>query len=163
MEKEDIFAALNIPKELTVEFLGTFARFEYALKRAGYVHGDESQANPNWDRLGNELAAQDAAAVTTVIECCPYLINHPPMKQVLENGELAWKVRGKAKSEIETILLSVRTVRNNVFHGGKFPTGPVAEPLRDESLIRDCLAVFQALLALPSLSPAISRHFHAEI
>jgi hypothetical protein len=33
---------LNIPRELTLEFLVTFARFEYALKRAGYTNGSES-------------------------------------------------------------------------------------------------------------------------
>jgi hypothetical protein len=45
--------------------------------------------------------------------------------------------------------LSVRTVRNNVFHGGKFPDGMITDPLRDEQLIRDCLGVLNALLLLP--------------
>jgi hypothetical protein len=40
-------------------------------------------------------------------------------------------------------------VRNNVFHGGKFPDEPIAEPLRDEQLIRDCPAVLESLLNLP--------------
>jgi hypothetical protein len=68
--------------------------------------------------------------------------------------------RRGAGSEIEDILLSVRTVRNNVFHGGKFPDGPVPEPLRDEQLITDCLMVFQSLLVLP-LPSGVGEHFRS--
>ncbi len=50
---------------------------------------------------------------------------------------------------IGDVLQSVRTVRNNVFHGGKFSEGSVAEPLRDETLIRECVAVLNGLLELP--------------
>ena len=156
-----IIDQFRIPTDLTIEFIGTFARFEYALKRSGYAHGSESQVNPDWDRLGRELATLDEAALSPVIECCPYLRSHPPMKQVLESGLLAWKPRAAMTSEIETILMSVRTVRNNVFHGGKFPDGPVAEPLRDENLIRDCLALLESLLALPGLPAEVLRHFQS--
>jgi hypothetical protein len=46
--------------------------------------------------------------------------------------------------------LYVRTVRNNLFHGGKFPrTGSVEEPLRNKKLITECLAVLDCLLKLP--------------
>jgi hypothetical protein len=31
-----IIEQFHIPKDLTIEFIGTFARFEYALKRSGY-------------------------------------------------------------------------------------------------------------------------------
>jgi hypothetical protein len=51
---------------------------------------------------------------------------------------------------IEEILIDVRTVRNNVFHGGKFPSAEIEEPLRNEKLIGDCLSVLHALLAIPS-------------
>lgn len=84
------------------------------------------------------------------------------MKQVLEHGQLVWKTRPAAGSQIEDILLSVRTIRNNVFHGGKFPDGPVAEPLRDELLIRDCLAVMNALLSLPEIPREIVAYFWPE-
>ena len=43
----------------------------------------------------------------------------------------------------------MRTVRNNVFHGGKFRDGMITDPLRDKQLIRDCLAVLKGLLELP--------------
>jgi hypothetical protein len=158
-----IIELFHIPYELTVEFLGTFARFEYALKRAGYIQGDERRVNADWDRLGRELAALDATALLPVIACCKYLQSHPPMKQVLEQRLLVWKVRLPAGSQIEDVLLSIRTVRNNVFHGGKFPDGPVAEPLRDERLIRDCLAAIDALLSLEQTPREIVQYFNPEV
>jgi hypothetical protein len=158
-----IIELFHIPNELTVEFLGTFARFEYALKRAGYVLGDEKRVSADWDRLGRELALLDTATLAPVIGCCHYLQSHPPMKQVLEHGQLLWKTRVPAGSQIEDILLSVRTVRNNVFHGGKFPDGPIAEPLRDELLIRDCLTVLNALLSCPKMPREIVEYFQPEV
>jgi hypothetical protein len=152
----DIIEQFHIPRELTVDFLGTFSRFEYALKRSGYVKGDEKRIDADWDRLGRDLSSADPKMLTPILECCEYLQEQPPKKQVLQDGQLAWRTRGASGgSAIEEVLLSVRTVRNNVFHGGKFPEGPVAEPLRDEKLIRDCLAVMNLLLESPILPGAL--------
>jgi hypothetical protein len=152
-----------VPKDLTIEFVGTFARFEYALKRAAYVQGDESSVSADWDRLANELNALGAAALAPVFKCSSYLQKCPPTKQVLRAGELHWELRkGTCGSAIGDVLVDVRTVRNNVFHGGKFPDGPEPEPLRDEQLIKDCLAVLKSVLEIPSLPPAIAACFAAD-
>jgi hypothetical protein len=158
-----IIEQFHIPRELTVEFLGTFARFEYALKRAGYVEGDDKSVAADWDRFGRDVAAISPEALACMVASCPYLQDHPPKKQVLRDGGLVWKTRGASGGTvIQEILLSVRTVRNNVFHGGKFPEGPVAEPLRDERLIRDCLAVLNSLLDSPRLPGGIADYFRPE-
>ena len=44
-----ILDLLNVPRELTLDFLATFARFEFALKKAGYAQGDDSKVSPDWD------------------------------------------------------------------------------------------------------------------
>jgi hypothetical protein len=62
------------------------------------------------------------------------------------------------RSAIGDVILSVRTVRNNVFHGGKCPDGMITDPLRDEQLIRDCLGVLSALLLLP-LPKGVAENF----
>ncbi len=154
-----ILDLLNVPRQLALEFLATFARFEFALKKAGYVQGDDSRVSPEWDLFARDVAKLDAAVLAPVLNVCQYLQQHPPKKQVLQNGQLRWVERqGTSGSAIGDVLLSVRTVRNNVFHGGKFPDGPVAEPLRDEQLIRDCLAVLEALLKL-SLPNGVAENF----
>lgn len=145
-----ILDLLNVPRELTLEFLATFARFEFALKKAGYAQGDDSKVSPDWDSFAGDVAQLEAAVIAPVLNSCQYLQQNPPKKQVLQNGTLHWVERqGTSGSAIGDVLLSVRTVRNNVFHGGKFPDGSVAEPLRDEALIRDCLAALKGLLELP--------------
>lgn len=145
-----ILDSLNVPHELTLEFLATFARFEFALKKAGYVQGDDSKVSPDWDSFARGVARLDAAVLAPILNTCKYLQEHPPKKQVLQNGALHWVLRqGTSGSAIGDVLLNVRTVRNNVFHGGKFPDGVITDPLRDEQLIRECLAVLKGLLELP--------------
>ena len=146
----EILELLNVPRDLTLEFLAIFARFEFALKKAGYAQGDDSKVSPDWDSFARDVAKLDAAALAPMLNGCQYLQQHPPKKQVLQNGALQWVARqGTSGSAIGDVLLSVRTVRNNVFHGGKFPDGVITDPLRDEQLIRDCLAVLKGLLELP--------------
>ncbi len=90
-----------------------------------------------------------------------YLQQHPPKKQVLDNGHVRWVDRqGTSGSAIGDVLLSVRTVRNNVFHGGKFPDGMITDPLRDEQLIRDCLQVLSGLLNI-AIAEGRGREFQA--
>jgi hypothetical protein len=145
-----ILDLLNVPRELTLEFLASFARFEFALKKAGYAVGDDTKVMPDWDSFARDVAQLDAALLAQILKTCQYLQQHPPKKQVLRNGALFWVDRqGTSGSTIGDVLLSVRTVRNNVCHGGKFPDGVVIEPLRDEALIRDCVAVLDGLLDLP--------------
>jgi hypothetical protein len=141
---------LRVPKKLTLAFFGAFSRFEYALKRAKYVKGQGAHVLPDWIRFGKDLSGLGAATLAPVLEACPYLQANPPKRQVLRDGELDWDDLLGNKSQIENVLLYVRTVRNNLFHGGKFPrTGSVEEPLRNKKLITECLAVLDCLLKLP--------------
>lgn len=153
-----IIELMQVPPELTLEFLATFARFEYALKKADYTKGDENGVQPNWNRFGRELGTQNEDAFAPVFREAEYLQQHPPMKQVLTRGGLGWARLNTEPTKIEALLFDVRTVRNNLFHGGKFHGQPVDEPSRNEQLIKSCLAVLDALLAVPSLSH-IAQHF----
>jgi hypothetical protein len=158
-----IIDQLHIPRDLTLEFLRTFSRFEYVLKRSGYVRGDEKRIDADWDRLDRQLSSAEPEMLTPIMESCEYLRTRPPKRQVLENNQLTWKQRGAAGgSELEEALRSLRTVRNNVFHGGKFPDGPVAEPLRDEKLIQDCLGLMRALLESTILPAGVAGYFWSE-
>src|SRR6266481_187609 len=154
-----ILDLLHVPKDLTLEFMATFARFEFALKKSGYARGDASQGSADWDTFASDVAKLDAAVLTPVLGGCQYLRRHPPKKQVLDNGVIRWVDRqGTSGSAIGDVLLSVRTVRNNIFHGGKFPDGVITDPLRDEQLIRDCLGALNTLLLLP-LPKGVAENF----
>lgn len=76
----EIFDLLKMPRDLTLDFLAAFARFEYALKQAGYILGDEAKVSPDWDRFAKDVSAVDAAMLGPILNSCKYLQEHPPKK-----------------------------------------------------------------------------------
>ena len=67
-----------------------------------------------------------------------YFENHPPRKQKLdEHKQLSWSDPLKRKDELLLIWLlrMIRTVRNNLFHGGKFPLLPISDPSSNRELL----------------------------
>jgi hypothetical protein len=43
------FPHMQLPQALAYEFLGTFARCEYALKGSGFAKGGPTSVEANWD------------------------------------------------------------------------------------------------------------------
>ena len=150
---KDIVGALKLNDHLVLEFLACFARFEYALKRSGYASGTEKEVRADWDAFALTLKILPDQEIQAVLTAGELLLNNPPQKQVLIAGSLDWKDGiPEGQADVQKILIYVRRVRNNLFHGGKFlvPTGPVDEPARNQALIDSSLAVLQAVLAVPA-------------
>jgi len=144
---------------LAFNFLYTFARFEYALKQSGYATGSASRVDADWTRFGQDASVVDKAGLEPILKAAKYIREHPPQKQIFKDGKLSWALPARNEpSEVQNVLLNVRTVRNNLFHGGKFLEGPVAEPSRDELLLQNCIAVLRGLLELPAFK-RVSEYF----
>lgn len=127
-----------------------FARFEYALKAAGH-HNGEGAAQPNWRSFAEAINA-DFAKVEgeDFAAALKYLREHPPKKQVVRNGVLDWEdIEPQTDLEADRILLYVRRVRNNLFHGGKF-NGRWFEPQRSAELLQHSMAILDGCLRLSS-------------
>ncbi|HNT86793.1 MAG TPA: hypothetical protein PKL84_02915, partial [Candidatus Hydrogenedentes bacterium] len=79
-----------------------------------------------------------------------------PRRQVVRDGRLAWEQigRGNAECEEEFVLRLVRTARNNLFHGGKYPDGPIDEVARDKAILRAALGVLDGCYRL---HPGVAR------
>lgn len=133
---------------LALQFFVYFARFEYAMKCSGYLKSSNGFAEADWDKLGNYLHDNNfnRARTSELQTSINYLTSNPPRKQVVKNGLLDW---GKPVEQADLerfsryILRIVCIVRNNLFHGGKFPlpTGLIAESSRDRELLQHCLVV----------------------
>ena len=145
----------RVNRDLLLEFFLSFGRFEYALKTTGFfVRKPENSlrpptAEPDWDRFAVLLCDSFAPGKNDELaRACRYLTESPPNKQVIINDAPAWEtpVRG-TQSEIEFVLRMVRSVRNNLFHGGKHSID-VHESERTELLLRSCLVVLTECLAL---------------
>jgi len=152
----------RVDRDLLLDFFLTFGRFEYALKNGGYLvrHVENPQcppsAEPDWDRFATSLRAVfDPSKSEELTEACRYLSESPPNKQVIVNGACAWEtpVRDPNLSRIEFLLRMVRCVRNNLFHGGKHSIEAHETTERTEILLRSCLTVLSACLAL---TPALN-------
>lgn len=151
---------MHIPQSLVLEFFVTFSRFEYALKRAGYLK-KKSNASADWVRFAEDVQALPDDNKAVILDSAPYLQGRPPKKQIAVNGALQWQIRPMGASPIQSLIESVKTVRNNLFHGGKFPEELISEPARDEQLLRDCIRVLQVVREQPvNPCPEVARHFN---
>ncbi|AZN70064.1 hypothetical protein D5400_01155 [Georhizobium profundi] len=132
--------------ELASELFRTFARFEYALKAAGF-HRGEGAAEPNWRSFAESIPDLfDNISEATLNEAVSYILQHPPKKQVISGGVLDW-ADGVPQTDLQSdrILIYVRRVRNNLFHGGKF-NGHWFAPERSEALLKHSLVILRACL-----------------
>jgi hypothetical protein len=132
------------------EFFVFFSRFEYALKRVDdFLMPTEAQAN--WDRFGSRLNAQFPVNDPEVAAAIAFYSAEPPRKQIRVNGALDWsapEARVGNEPLLVWLLRAIRVVRNNLFHGGKFPTFVFTDPSRNGALLRHAISILAAALPL---------------
>jgi hypothetical protein len=126
------------------EFFVYFARFEYALKTLGgkYLKGREGEgAEANWDNFATRLGSSFWERVKGNSEF-QYFLDHPVKKQVVnKDGRLGWKC--VPVSCIHDLIHAIGRVRNNLFHGGKYPP----DVSRDRDLLKQGRMILELALA----------------
>ena len=157
--------------DLVFRFFGMFSRFECALKhcrrfvRQGgklVAEPDWRVANPDWLEFAKLIRGEFAdCRATEFVAARAYLLRHPPKTQVLSADKtLGWEETHREPDEWEEgyVLRLVRTIRNNLFHGGKYPLpeGAVDEAARNRDLLQAGLVVLDLCL---SLSPEVEEQF----
>jgi hypothetical protein len=79
---------------------------------------------------------------------------------VVAGNQLQWQptVQGPGETDERFLLRLVGTVRNNLFHGGKYPYpfGPVPDVARNQQLLESAIAVLERCLAI---SPNVGSAF----
>lgn len=132
--------------QLASTFFRTFARAEYALKASGFNNG-EGAAEANWRKFALEVEELIAHPQDQSLEAAiGFYFDAPPKKQVIREGVITWEVSPpKTNSRADALLVYVRRVRNNLFHGGKF-NGRWFEPERSEPLLRHGLVILSACM-----------------
>jgi hypothetical protein len=132
---------MHIPPELGTAFLQMFTRMEYALKASGeFADGDANGVSAAWDRFANAVDnafrnVPDKAFQAAVA----FLLAEPARKQILTGfGPL---VLDPNQTKAQRTLLVVRTVRNNVVHGGKIQPEGEKEAGRNQKLVAYSLIV----------------------
>ena len=131
--------------ELANEFFREFARAEYCLKAVGFCVTTRRDAQADWSAFSNSVQDILERPVDAELSAAiKYFNQNPPRKQINDGGRLQWdSVAAGGKHAADDILILVRRVRNNLFHGGKF-NGHWFEPERSESLLRCALTILRA-------------------
>ena len=136
-----------------VKFFLIFSRFEYALKQAGFLKND--RAKPDWDSFSDKINDYLPSRKNEYDEfrnAIDYLNRCPPRIQIVKerNGKklLDWKRYKPQGNEACVLTEYIRRIRNNLFHGGKFPF----DPEHDIPLINHATTVLKHLLELESAS-----------
>lgn len=156
---EPALTHLTIDRDLALEFLAVFSRFEYALKVSNFRHPGNGEAKANWITFANTVAnAFDLNRTGELRDAFDYLTHQPLRRFAVENNRLDWFPFNlpPTASEAERVIRLVRQVRNNLFHGGKFARDPQSSPDRDSRLVGASLVLLRELL---TLSPQVQKEY----
>lgn len=144
-------AITNLPGGLTpedvlaYEFFREFARCEYCLKAVGFVVAGRD-AKADWGMFSDSVVGVFESPSEQLALAIQYYLKSPPKKQVVREGSLHWDHSPPtARSQADLILLLVRRVRNNLFHGGKF-NGHWFAPQRSRDLLRHGLIILHEVI-----------------
>ncbi len=105
-----------------VSFFATFARFEHALIKAGYLKHSKTgvTAEAGWAGFAADLGAAflEVCRADTALE--KLFVNPPMLLKVDQGEESSWK-KARAVNSLADWFLVVKDVRNNLFQGDVHP------------------------------------------
>jgi len=142
MRPEDIPDRIQ---SLAFDFFFSFSRFEFALKEARYLKSEEpnAAAEADWARYTRAFEAQYVLSAQGQA-----LIEAQPQKQIVgANGDLVFRplTLSPLASDLEKVTRLAKTVRNNLFHGGKHGAAGWDDPKRTMFLLEAAKAVLDDL------------------
>lgn len=143
---------------LICDFFFWFSRFESALKENGWLQSKNvgDTAMPDWktfaDEFGDRYAPSDSAK---------RIIAAKPKKQIVGNNELTFTdVTFKPKdTQLYRVTLLLKTVRNNLFHGGKHGSEYWDDPDRIKLLLPLCTTVLEELATLGGMEADYTGYY----
>lgn len=128
-------------------FFILYSRFEYALKRSGYLQTHKTNLFIDLDRASNELASNCDSQIKKLRETELKIFNAPPKKQINVDNTFEWADSDTSSmSETRRALHLASSVRNNLFHGGKWPHNPSYDLARDKQLIEDATKIIETII-----------------
>ncbi len=152
----------HVPFELSnlaFEFFFWFSRFEFALKENGFLetHKPGSLADPGWREFVEKYQANYSPSQNASL-----LLSLGPKEQIVgSTGAVEWRTivfRDKV-SNLKEVVYVLKTVRNNLFHGGKHGETGWDDPERMAKLLTAGRSVLDELALLGSLEADYQRRY----
>lgn len=124
-------------RNLLLGYFLNFARLEFAMKAGGFGAIQYGAYQPSWRAFKEAMRGQPLPDGLKAAH--QYLWDSPPNKQTDRHE---WRPI-EPRDDWAFVIDCVKTVRNNLFHGGKIPF----RPNRDPELISQCDRILLALVA----------------
>jgi hypothetical protein len=152
----------SISSELTQKafsFFFWFSRFEAALKEQGFLKSEQigAIAEPNWAYFVR-VYSTDYILTTSGTK----LLKLAPQRQMVGEGKtLTWQPVSLANdgTDLAKVVRMLKTLRNNVFHGGKSFAAGWDQPARTNELLDAGTEELHALAKLASMEPDLWRRY----
>ena len=149
---------VTIDRDLALRFFLDFARFEFALKNSRFFRPRETKpsepqdAQPDWEAFASSIRETFLPESRPELSAaCDYLIRlSPPGSEVVSGKAVVWDTTPPPADlpVSQRVLLAVRRVRNNLFHGAKFSHVPAGDAGRNTALLEYSLVVLGECLRL---------------
>lgn len=156
MRREDITDEL---KDLAFDFLYWFSRFEFSLKENKFLKNDKIGANaePAWD----DFVVQYAADFKHTPQTQELLRLNPMRQKVGANSCLEWKdvVLDDCLSDLCKIVRLLKTIRNNLFHGGKHGAEGWDDVNRTMQLLSCGKSILDQLIGMTNFQADYARYY----
>jgi hypothetical protein len=148
--------------DLVYEFFFVFSRFEHALSTTNYLTEAKIGVFPDWNKFAREMNDVFQAHLSREVrKAIRYYEEAPPKKQIVDFDSLIWKdVVPQTEYQLEKLLVLIRRVRNNLFHGEKLGTLLEGNSERDTHLLMYGLIILYACLEINS---QIRKKFFSEV
>lgn len=129
---------------LAFEYFKAFTTFEAKLKSLGYHNRANSSAvNVDWDRVAKDYERQIKLILDKKSKEIVYLMINPPRKMIVVNSAVQFIDLNHNTKQERKLLMILYTVRNNLYHGGKFAHGELVGSERDVKLVKSATAVLK--------------------
>lgn len=141
---QELLSIIGVDAATILRFFLLFSRCEHAMKLSGYAKM-RGHLILQWDRLAGDISNYDRQLCEDpkYRDAKEFLLHGLPMRQVLNDVGLQWAPEEVAAGDYPQLSLALRTVRNNLFHGGKYFT-PESMRARNQQLIQHSIVILEA-------------------
>lgn len=133
-------------QSIIFKFIKKFIAFEVKLKKLGYFKKSIKRKNVevDWDSFQKDYARMINELVEGNKKEFQYLITHPPKKMCVKDNVITFD-RTMSDDHAKELLISLRAIRNNLFHGGKFDGEELSGSERNMTLLNSAIIVLRKL------------------
>jgi hypothetical protein len=146
-------------KDAAFEYFYWFSRFEFALKENGFLknHAAGAKADPSWEAFQDKHRSQYVASP----EAMRLIELHPKRQVVARIDQLEWAPVGLAhcSDDLCRVITLLKTVRNNLFHGGKHGDVDIDSRKRNLELLNTGKLVLDQLASIGDLEGDYTRYY----